>query len=105
MTRSAGFIGYQLLKSFSAEGHSVKCIYALSETTYAANVKVQRWIELRLLPEVNLAKIDLRFDAIDSLLEEADVVMHAAAVPGLSLSWNNFALYAACKVIGTQKLV
>jgi nucleoside-diphosphate-sugar epimerase len=38
-------------------------------------------------------------------LEEVDVVIHAAAMPGLMLSWDNLELYSSCNILGTQRLV
>jgi len=105
VTGAAGFVGHNLVKSLIKDGHIVACIDALIDTTYSARIKKKRWEELRKLNGTEMFQLDLRFDNLHEPLSEGDVLIHAAAVPGLLLSWENFDLYASCNLTATQKLV
>ncbi|HEX5273600.1 MAG TPA: NAD-dependent epimerase/dehydratase family protein, partial [Gemmataceae bacterium] len=51
------------------------------------------------------APLDLRTEALDPVLDGAEVVFHIAAMPGLTASWTDFDLYQGCNVIATQRLL
>jgi len=105
VTGAAGFVGYNLVKTLLRGGHSVACIDALIDTTYSAETKKIRWQELQGLDGTEMFHVDLRFDDLYLPLLDRDILIHAAAIPGLSLSWENFELYASCNLTATQRLV
>lgn len=105
VTGAAGFIGSHLTERLLADGVSV--VGVDSFTDYYDAARKRRNLAPALadpafgLVEGSLTELDLR-----RLLEQANVVYHLAAQPGVRQSWGrNFDVYLEENVLATQKLL
>ena len=106
VTGAAGFIGSHLTESLVSHGHKVIAIDALLPNLYPFKQKNRNWTQLEELgPSVERHLIDLREPLDPALLSNCDYVFHLAAMPGLSLSWEDTKLYIDCNVLGTANLL
>lgn len=106
VTGAAGFIGSHLTESLLKIGHEVIAIDALMPDLYPQRRKQENWDDLgRLSPGLTRLQIDLRtpFDSVE--IADCDYIFHLAAMPGLSLSWENTKLYIDCNVLATANLL
>jgi nucleoside-diphosphate-sugar epimerase len=104
VTGAAGFIGSHLCEELLRAGHSVVGLDAFIPY-YPRAVKERNLAPARMHPGYRFAQADLRTDALEGLLEGAEVVFHLAAMPGLVQSWTDFDGYLTCNVQGTQRLL
>ena len=72
---------------------------------YPAAVKRARLVGLLDRPGFSALDVDLRSGSIASALAHADVVVHLAAMPGLTASWHDFGTYLDCNVRATQQVL
>jgi len=105
VTGAAGFIGSNLVKALSLKNHKITCLDALIDTTYSKEIKLNRWEELRKIPNLVLVEKDMREGGLETFIENADIIVNLAAMPGLVDSWSNFDLYASCNVTATHRLL
>jgi UDP-glucuronate 4-epimerase len=105
VTGAAGFIGSNLVKSLSLKNHKITCLDALIDTTYSREIKLNQWEELRKIPNLVLVEKDMREGGLETFIENADIIVNLAAMPGLVDSWSNFDLYASCNVTATHRLL
>jgi len=105
VTGSAGFIGSNLVKELASQNHKVTCIDALIDTTYPREIKLSRWVELEKIPNLTLIEKDMREGNLESYIEEAEIIVNLAAMPGLVDSWTNFDLYSSCNITATHRLL
>jgi UDP-glucuronate 4-epimerase len=105
VTGCAGFIGSHLVDSLLDGGTEVVGVDCFTET-YARRQKVEnltaarQWERFKLV-ELNIAEADLRH-----VVEEADVVFHLAAEPGVRPSWGSgFEAYVQNNVLATHRLL
>ena len=105
VTGAAGFVGSNLVKALSLKNHKITCLDALIDTTYSREIKLSRWEELRKLPNLVLVEKDMREGGLETFIENADIIVNLAAMPGLVDSWSNFDLYASCNVTATHRLL
>jgi nucleoside-diphosphate-sugar epimerase len=105
VTGAAGFIGSNLVKELSSQNHEIIGIDALIDTTYSKEIKLRRWEELKQIPNLTLIEKDMREGNLESYIENAEIILNLAAMPGLVDSWNNFDLYASCNITATQRLL
>ena len=106
VTGAAGFIGSHLTEALLAEGHTVLAVDALLPNLYPVKRKRTNWDALGGLecaPERIL--LDLREPFPASVIEDCDYIFHLAAMPGLSLSWENTKLYIDCNLLATSNLL
>src|SRR5436190_6660433 len=104
VTGAAGFIGSHLCDRLLRDGHTVRGLdsfvpyypRAFKDANLAAALG-QRGFEFRTA--------DLRTDDLRDLVDDANVIFHLAAMPGLPRSWTDFDLYASCNVTATQRLL
>lgn len=104
VTGAAGFIGSHLCERLVAAGHSVAAIDAFIPY-YPRNLKEDNIRTLIGRPNIQFSEIDLRSASLASIVSDADVVFHLAAMPGLTESWSNFTLYESCNIVATQRLL
>jgi len=105
VTGAAGFIGSAVVKRLSSEGMRVVALDALLEGLYPRSEKAERFSELASLPGVQTHRLDLRTDDLTTLPTDIGYVINEAAMPGLSLSWNDFELYSGCNLLALSRLI
>lgn len=103
VTGAAGFIGSHLCEELLRRGHRVTGLDAFIPS-YPQVVKHRNLIDLLRHPQLRFYRVDLRSDAIEELLADAEVVFHLAAMAGLTPSWTDLESYWSCNVLATQKL-
>jgi nucleoside-diphosphate-sugar epimerase len=104
VTGAAGFIGSHLCEALLRRGHAVVGIDSFVPY-YPAAVKAQNQAVLLAHPHYHFHALDLRKDDLTDAIDEADVVFHLAAMPGLPKSWTDFDGYWTCNVQATQRLL
>lgn len=104
VTGAAGFIGSHLSERLIHCGHEVIGIDSFVPY-YSPELKRQNVQWLKQHPRFVLHEHDLRYDSVHDLVQSADVIIHLAAMPGLSASWTNFEDYMTCNLQATQRLL
>jgi nucleoside-diphosphate-sugar epimerase len=104
VTGAAGFIGSHLCERLLDLNYEVVGIDAFIPY-YSPAAKQLNLDPARSRPEFRFHALDLRSDAIDYCLTQADVVFHLAAMPGLVRSWTDFDLYESCNFVATHRLL
>jgi len=105
VTGVAGFIGSHLAEALLADGHDVVGIDALTPY-YSQADKRANLARLTGQPRFRLVTGDLAVLYLDPWLEQASVVFHQAAQPGVRASWGaDFSLYVHHNVLATQQLL
>jgi UDP-glucuronate 4-epimerase len=104
VTGAAGFVGSHLSESLVVQGHEVVGLDSFVPY-YDRAVKERNLHALRDTDRFRLAEVDLRDGDLDRVLDGVDGVVHCAAMPGLTKSWSDFALYQDCNLLGTQRLL
>lgn len=106
VTGAAGFIGSHLCEALSESGHEVVGLDFFLSDLYTSEQKRQNWQKVvNFSPSTKLMELDLRQNLEVENFLNFDYVFHLAAMPGLTLSWTNFGLYADCNVLGTNNLL
>src|SRR5205085_5129742 len=72
---------------------------------YAPAAKERNIARALASPNYRLARLDLRFDALEEVVTGMDIIFHLAAMPGLVRSWSDFEGYWTCNVQATQRLL
>ena len=105
VTGCAGFIGSSLVDSLLADGHEVTGIDLLTDN-YEPEHKLANLEGARELEAFRFLALDLAQAPLEALVEDADVVFHLAAEPGVRSSWGaRFESYARNNVLATQRLL
>jgi nucleoside-diphosphate-sugar epimerase len=104
VTGGAGFIGSHLCERLLQDGHTVVAVDAFVPY-YPRSLKEANLTTLRTHRRFSLHELDLRTDALERVVEGVDVVFHLAAMAGLTRSWTEFDLYAACNLTATQRML
>jgi nucleoside-diphosphate-sugar epimerase len=106
VTGAAGFIGSHLCEALAAQGYEVTGLDCFISELYPSEQKRKNWLDVRKTsPNVELLELDLRRELDPNVFSGFDYVFHLAAMPGLSLSWTNFALYSDCNTLATNNLI
>jgi UDP-glucuronate 4-epimerase len=103
VTGAAGFIGSHLSAALLGRGHRVRALDAFIDY-YPRTVKDGNVAGLLADPAFTFVEADLRTHDLLPAVLGCDVVVHAAAMPGLPMSWTRFDLYESCNVVATQRL-
>jgi nucleoside-diphosphate-sugar epimerase len=104
VTGAAGFIGSYLCEHLLRAGHEVVGLDAFIPY-YPRAVKEGNLATARTYPAFRFHTLDLRCDPLDTVLGDAEVIFHLAAMPGLNQSWTDFDGYWTCNVQATQRLL
>jgi len=105
VTGSAGFIGSRVAMMLLEESAEVFGVDCLSGDLYPRKDKEERLELLREWPSFTPVIGDLAEIELDPIIGECDVVIHEAAMPGLTLSWESFTTYTHSNVIATERLL
>ena len=105
ITGGAGFIGSHLGEACLDRGWSVTAVDCF--TNYYEPLVKRSNIESALGSErFRLVEADLSIDAIEPLLDGADIVFHLAAQPGVRASWGtSFDAYTSSNVVALQRIL
>jgi len=104
VTGAAGFIGSRLVEVLASRGYQVTGVDCFLPDLYSAAMKRQRFESLASLPGVRLVEADLRRDDLAEL-GQPDVVINQAAMPGLTKSWEDLALYMDNNVMALDRVI
>jgi len=105
ITGCAGFIGSHLTEAFLADGHEVLGVDCFNDN-YARDAKLSNLRTARNWDGFEFVPIDLARGALQDLVEEADLICHLAAEPGVRPSWGQrFESYVRNNVLATQHLL
>jgi nucleoside-diphosphate-sugar epimerase len=104
VTGAAGFIGARLTEQLSERGHTVIALDCFLPNLYSAEMKRERFEQLRNLPGVSAIECDLRTDDL-SVIPEVDIVVNEAAMAGLTKSWDDFTVYMDNNVMALERLI
>ncbi len=104
VTGAAGFIGSHLCEALLDGGHEVVGIDCFTDY-YARTDKESNLVDALAQPGFSFVEADLRSDALEPLLNGADVVVNEAATPGLVLSWDDFERYQSTNLSAVKRLV
>jgi nucleoside-diphosphate-sugar epimerase len=104
VTGAAGFIGSHLCDRLVELRHRVVGVDAFIPY-YAPAIKERNLADVRGRPNFHFHKLDLRFDQLEEIVAEAEIIFHLAAMPGLVRSWSDFEGYWTCNVLATKRLL
>lgn len=104
VTGAAGFIGSHLCEALLAGGHAVAGVDAFIPY-YPEEIKQGNLDGFRNHPHFEFHRLDLRSDALDGVVRDAEVIFHIAAMAGLAKSWTDFEGYWTCNVLATRRLL
>lgn len=104
VTGAAGFVGSRLVEKLSSLGHTVTGVDCFLPDLYSSQMKKDRYDALRGLTGVTLYEKDLRTDDLSDL-GEAEIVIHEAAMPGLTKSWEDLKLYMDNNVLALDRVI
>lgn len=104
VTGAAGFIGSHLSEALVHAGHQVTGVDCFTDY-YARADKEANLATARTLPGFSFVEADLRIDALEPILDGAEVVINEAATPGLVLSWDDFDRYQSTNLSAVKRLI
>lgn len=105
VTGGAGFIGSTISRQLLSMGEKIVIIDKLDSLLYSAEIKKSRLNSLHSSYAFEFHELDLAKDDFSGILNEDDVVIHSAALPGQVLSWDSFEEYASANILATKRLL
>lgn len=93
VTGSAGFIGSKVCELLLEAGIDVIGLDSMSNRLYPTATKAARHLQLKSWNAFSSLEGDVAEVDLHALIEGCDVIVHEAALPGLTLSWDAFADY------------
>jgi nucleoside-diphosphate-sugar epimerase len=104
VTGAAGFIGSHLCERLLQAGHAVVGVDAFIPH-YPRSLKEANLLPAQSHRQFAFHALDLRHDSLGAAAEGVEVVLHLAAMAGLTRSWTDFDLYQSCNLTATQRLL
>ena len=105
ITGGAGFIGSHLAEGCALLDYKVQVVDSFLPNLYSADLKRRNWQELAPLSNIEFFEIDLCQDELSSLVNNADIIINCAAMPGLMPSWNQFSTYLNSNVLALSRIL
>ncbi|MCC7018510.1 MAG: NAD-dependent epimerase/dehydratase family protein [Ardenticatenales bacterium] len=104
LTGPAGFIASHLAERLLADGHTVLGVDCFTDY-YPRPVKERNLAGALAHPAFTFVEGDLRTMDVRPLVEQAECIVHLAAMGGLLQSWTAFEAYQGCNILATQRLL
>ncbi len=104
VTGGAGFIGSHLAEKLTWDGHKVTVVDSLSDFLYPKSIKEQNIRDIT--PHgIRFIQADLAADDLRPILNDIQVVINQAAIPGLEKSWTHLDQYSQSNIVGLGRLL
>jgi len=104
VTGAAGFIGSGIAHELANRGNDVVAADMFLDRLYSNEPKLTNWEKLSAVPNIEQVVVDLRGD-LGVLPDDYDVIVNAAAMPGLMTSWSEFDTYMTCNIKLVENLI
>ena len=105
VTGAAGFVGAATASRLLDDGHEVIGIDCFLPDLYPADTKRARLDGVLGRAGFTFVESDLRHESVSPYLDDVDVLVNLAAMPGLTSSWIDFKTYVDCNTTLTQRLL
>ena len=105
VTGAAGFIGSHVVEELLNQNQKVLGIDAMHDDSYSKEIKFDNLVAARCNKNFTFLQIDLLDSNLIEFLEGIEYVIHLAAMPGLTKSWENPQLYIDQNISATLNLL
>lgn len=104
VTGGAGFIGSHLSESLISYGHEVTVLDSLSDVLYPSDHKIANIENFKNIG-IYFYRKNLMDEDLNEFVQEKDIVINLAAIPGLEKSWSSIKDYTESNVLGLARLL